>query len=527
MADAKVEGEELKKLIRMGKKRQMNFAFCPGPKNDHLMVIDRRKKPEVIGKVAKKEGAGSKVAFGSYVLNSKTLELTCERVVPAMAKILKKYLKSQKVLVNVLIMDMDGNVLDRDAEDLPDDPSLADDDTTAQDPEDDQDGDDAAKADDTGPAEADDAEPRPVASELVQRVKAVQSAIAAAGGASGGTLKKAVVLAVSQIKADDLVAAEKTLTALETAVAKLDQAAKNQPQERPQEESKADADPAQPDATALTAQAKSLRDAIGAINGPAGETLAKALAKAARLLQSGDLPTAAALMARIETGIDREAGNGQSPASPEAAKWASAEARLQPLVDKMMQERRGDLATVNRFFDYAKDQAAAGNFDKAMAAASRIANLVNQAETETTTAAARAAQEAVPDNVVAYTKTRLAWIKTRSGLRQELQGLKSAIDTATAGLDGMEQVPAKSAVLFDYLDDIDGTLEDTLEQLVEAPDGDQRQSLKTAARKIIDEYRGVLDTKFFQAVDDNGFVATSIRADALSSLQEVSAALDA
>ncbi len=99
MADQKVEGEELKKLIKLGKKKTLSFAFCPGKKNDHTMLIDRRKKPEVIAKIAKKEGEGSKVAFGTFEVKAKTMELTCEKVVPALAKVLKKYLKSQKVQI--------------------------------------------------------------------------------------------------------------------------------------------------------------------------------------------------------------------------------------------------------------------------------------------------------------------------------------------------------------------------------------------------------------------------------------------
>ena len=141
-------------------------------------------------------------------------------------------------------------------------------------------------------------------------------------------------------------------------------------------------------------------------------------------------------------------------------------------------------------------------------------------------AAAAEAAEAIPENVVGYTKSRLGWIDTRTGLRKEIEGLKSAIDKATAGIDGLEEVPKKSAVLFDYLNDIDSNLEDTLEQLVETPDGDQRETLKKTARKIIEDYRGVLDTDFFKAVDKNGFVSTNIRANALSSLQSVSAALE-
>lgn len=438
MADAKLEGEELRKLVLMGKKRRLSFAFCPGPKNDHTILIDRRKKPEVIAKVAKKEGAGNKVAFGTFVVKSKTMELTCERVVPAMAKLLKKYLKSQKVLVNILILDEQGAVLERDEEDLPEDPASSPDEKTP----------DAVDARDE--SEETTEAPGPDAAGLAGRIKTLQAAIAAAPDAAATKLKKVAALAVSQIKSGDLESADKTIAALEGAVARQDQAGKSAAQSDPSPETGATA----PEPRALAARAKALLGVIAGVAGPAGEKLSKALGIAVKQIKGGDLRAADALLARIET-------------------------------------------------------ATSGG-----------------AETSTAPSAAQEAQDAIPRNVVAYTKSRLGWIKARTGLRQELEGLKLAIEQATAGVEGLEEIPAKSDILFSYLDGMDSSLEDTLEQLVETADGTQRETLKSAARKIIDDYRGVLDTDFFKAVDDNGFASTSIRANALGSLQEVSAALE-
>lgn len=541
MAEMKVEGDALKKLVKIGKRKRLSFAFCPGPKNDHVIVVDRRKKPEVIAKVAKKEGEGAKVAFGTFVLNGKTMELTCERTVPAMAKVLKKYLKSQKVMVNVLIMDESGNVLDSDVEDLPEEPGWDGDDGSDDDDDDDDDDDTDANDDDGDAPEADarheetvaakpDAEPDVAGDRaaLAVRIKAVQPAIAGAGDETAAKLKKVAAIAVAQIKAGDLGQADKTISALEAAVAKL--GAKAVPSAEP-------AQPAQPDAgpdlRTLAARTSALKGVIDDIPGPAGEKLTAALGNAAKMLKAGNLAGADILLGRIEAGVNKVSATGtkappQADTAPpaEAAKWQAALARLQPEVDRLMQDRRGDLAAINRFFDYAKEQAKAGNFDKALAAAARTAGLIKQASDMSGTAAAQEAETASPDNVVGYTKTRLAWIKTRDGLRKELEGLKAAIDKATADIEGLEEVPAKTAVLFDYLDDIDNSLEDTLGQLVETPDGERREGLKTQARQIIAEYRGLLDTGFFKDVDSNGFARTNIRADALASLQQVSAALE-
>ncbi|MFT7594275.1 MAG: hypothetical protein ACI8R4_001595 [Paracoccaceae bacterium] len=507
MAELKVEGEALKKLVKLGKKMPLSFAFCPGKQNDHMVVIDRRKKPGVIGKAAKSESGATKVAYGTFVMNAKTMELTCEKVVPAMAKVLKKYLKSQKVLVNVLIMDAEGNVLESDEEDLPNDPSWdVDEPAEAEDEEDQQ------------PAAA--VQSNHSAADLAAQIKAVQPAIAAAPADAGAKLTKVIKLAVSQIKSDDLDAADRTITALEGAAAKLGQAA---PAEAPPEQAAA----AAPDVRALAARATALKGVIADINGPAAEKLTAALGNAVKQIKAGELAAADTLLGRIEDAVNKMAAAPADTApSPEAAKWATAESRLQAAVDKLTQEGRGDLAAINKFFDFGKTQAAAGNYDKAMAAAARVADLIKQAAAEPAAAAADESAQDAPGNVAAYAKSRLNWVETRGGLRKDIEGLKAAIDKATAGIAGLEQVPAKSGGLLDYLSGIDTNLEDTLEQLASAPGADQRESLKSTARKIIGDYRGVLDSDFFKAVDNNGFVNTSIRASALASLQQVNAALE-
>jgi len=551
MADQKVEGEELKKLIKLGKKKPLSFAFCPGKKDDHTMLIDRRKTPEVIAKIAKKEGAGSKVAFGTFEVKAKTMELTCEKVVPALAKVLKKYLKSQKVQLNILVMDAGGNVLDSDIEDLPDDPALDDDDADAETEE----GIEAQEA--TGPAEAAEAdmqavaEPQedapteevaaagPSAADLASRLKALQPAVASAPGAVAGKLKKAVAQAVALIKSGDLTAADRTVAALEKAATRLRASSEGgempAPGTAPETAAQAPAAPTgdAEETRRLVARAGALKTVITDLPEPAGGKLTTALTSAAKRLRAGDLAGAGDLLGRIEAAVNKiratpspEAEEPAAPDDPQQAKWRMAEARLQPAIDRLIAEKRGDLAAINRFFGYAQEQAGAGNYDKALAAATRVAALIKAAATAETTAAASEAREAAPGNVADYTRTRLNWIKTRQTLRSDLETLKKAIDSATSGVEGMEDVPSRSGVLFDYLDDIDTTLEDTLDQLVETPDGDRRDGLKRAARGIIADYRGLLDTEFFKAVDHSGFARTNIRSGALAALQEVSTALE-
>jgi hypothetical protein len=197
---------------------------------------------------------------------------------------------------------------------------------------------------------------------------------------------------------------------------------------------------------------------------------------------------------------------------------------LQPAVDKAMTERRGDLAAINRSFDFAKEKAANGDYASALKAATKTAELLKQAASMETTAAAQEAADVTPEGLV---KLRVAWMETRMGMRREIENLKAAIDAATKGIKGMEDVPAKSKVLFDHIGDINTDLEQTLQKIADATDDDTRETLKKDALQIVDTYEGVLNNQFFKAVDDNGFVQTNIRESAMNSLKKVSSALAA
>ncbi len=442
MADGKVEGNDLKKLLLLGKRMPLAFAFCPGPKDDHALLIDKKKKPKVLSTTAKKVGAGVKVAFGTLVLNEKTVELTCEKTLPKMAKVLKKYFKSQRLIYDVVIMDIDGEVVESDKDEA---------------------------AEETPPQRAETPPQRqetpPQRAEPAQEDAAPDPAPA--------------------------------------------------PVEAPVAEPQEQAPPAQQESV------NALEEKVKGIAGPAGKKLSDALAQVTDLLDANKLKAADVLIARITQAVEKRTRKADPADQPEkAATWAEAETKLQPAIAKLMQAGSGDFAAIKQAFDFARKQAAAGNYDKAMAAVAVTAGLIKKARGETPETVARDASDP-------FATSRQAWIDTRAGMLRDLEGLQSAIDKATSDEQGLEEVQAKSSVLLDYLDGLDSTLETTLARLSEASDSNQSDSLKSAAHKIIDQYRGVLDTDFFMAVDKNGFVDTNIRATALAALQEVSAVLDA
>ncbi|WP_083099002.1 hypothetical protein [Pseudophaeobacter leonis] len=117
MSSVKIEGDELKKFIQLAKKGPLPFGFCPGKKDpDHVLAIHRSKKPAQLGKLAKAEGSGGKFAYGTFVVEAKVAVLTCEQALPGLAKKLKKYLKTQKIPLNVVVLDAQGQELEQEVE---------------------------------------------------------------------------------------------------------------------------------------------------------------------------------------------------------------------------------------------------------------------------------------------------------------------------------------------------------------------------------------------------------------------------
>lgn len=607
MAEVKVEGPELKKLVKLSKKKPLAFAFSPGKKPDeHIMAIDRRKSGSFLGKAAKKESTGMKVAYGTCALDGKVLKMTCEQVVPTMAKTVKKYLKTQNIKVNIEILDIEGNSLESDIEDLPDDPSMMDDDdlvadgenteepqaeaAAAEEPQDTQaqTGEENAQAEDGG-NDLDEAERR---KKLAERLKGTQHDVMGTDGPAGETLKKVMAAAVSMLKSGDLDKAEETIVKLEGALAKIGAAA-------PAPETPQETQSNGPDAVGLAGRAQALKQQIEAVAEPAKTKLMTALGAAAKAIKGGQLPQAEGALNKIEAALEKVTAAPATPetspeaeaaekrladlqsatgdvvdeatqtkllaalgkaaneikaasfdaagkmmdtienaiknatpqatdADPLAAKWADESARVKAAIQKAIDDGKGDLSAMNRAFDYAVQLAADGNdYQGALNTLERMQKLFDAAATMTGTAAATEAADAAADNVVGYTASRHEWIKTRESLTKQMTDLQREINKVTADVEGLEDVPAKSGILFDYLKPLDNELEKILEALVETPDGAERETLKKNARDSIAKYQAALDTDFFKNVDQNGFVGTSIRESAIKSLQNVSTALAA
>lgn len=119
MDDFAVSGNDLKKMLQHARNQPVAFAFNAGKSEaEHYLGMDRKRPPDVIAKVAKKEGPSAKVAFGHASVDGTCLNLTCEAPLPNMARILKKYLNYNKISMSVQILDARGQVEDADLDEV-------------------------------------------------------------------------------------------------------------------------------------------------------------------------------------------------------------------------------------------------------------------------------------------------------------------------------------------------------------------------------------------------------------------------
>ncbi|MCV2869869.1 hypothetical protein OEW28_14640 [Defluviimonas sp. WL0002] len=301
MGEHRVEGPEIKKLLKIARRQPLNFAFNPAKSDeDGYFALHRKKPAPILAKEVRSEGEGNKFSFGTATLEGKLLKLQVERELPQLAKKMKRFLKANKVLLNVQILDSDGNVLDADIEDdLPDDPDF--------DGEEDGARSDATAANSIEP-EADAASPYG-AQDLVQRLARAKAKLAELPDAARKKLESAIGQVVTLIKAADMEAAERGVAAIEAALAKL--SGPSAPPPPPP--------PPGPDGQMqkLVQVLRTLKERADQID-DAGirQSLLQEIAAAAALIKAGDVNSTATKLAQIRDAISGVAGSASKEAEP-------------------------------------------------------------------------------------------------------------------------------------------------------------------------------------------------------------------
>lgn len=110
--------EELKTSIAFARKRPLAFGLCLGKAPETTVLLSHKTKdPETVGRLAKKEGETTKIAFGMMTVEAKNLNLLCHGdIVPGLARKTKEMLKAAGLKMKVRILDAEGNLLEDDGE---------------------------------------------------------------------------------------------------------------------------------------------------------------------------------------------------------------------------------------------------------------------------------------------------------------------------------------------------------------------------------------------------------------------------
>ena len=482
MGELSIEGDELKKLIKVAKQRPLAFAVVPGKTDeDFLFSLHRKRSADVLGKGLKKEGTGDKYAFGLCAVEGKVMTLTCERELPNLAKRLKKWLKSQKAPHNVKILDANGNVIDEDIEDLGDEA------------EDDAADDNVELFEDYGDAVD------PKVAELRKKFLAVVPMVRALDGEAKPKLQAAVKLGLEKINDSDLDAAGKLLSHILAELKKAPKASAEEPSE---------------DLRALAEKLKSLRAGCLEAPPPANNTLLKAWELAAAKLKAKDAAAATKIIEKITSELSK------SPQlDPLQVKWEQTWETLSPKLLAALNADVPDAQKLRAAMTLADETAAGGDYKKALLIADRLEVRLKEAlqakDAQTEERTERVAS-------VDFTKTRLMWVEARKTLKAEMDRVADAIVKACTGDDftGMQEAVKG---LYTYLDPLDEKLNDALDDLINDEDASSRETKKKTCLSVIESYQQVLSTGFFNDIDNkNGFVSgVKVQQTAVSALDKI------
>ncbi|MEX0279119.1 MAG: hypothetical protein AB3N19_16480 [Ruegeria sp.] len=325
----KVEGKELKKLVKHARENPVSFAFNPGAKDDHYFGLHRKQPAKAIAKEAKDIGSGKRVAFGEMSVSETVMRLQCDKQVPAMAKTLKRWLKKQKVKLDVVIVDADGTVLDSDV-----------------DAQESQDASDAEKG----------INPNEKAATL-ERLKAISDRIKDLPKEAAAPLVVPFKSIVKLANAGDIERAQLGADKLDQALAKLEKAPA-QGSEAPQ---KPGTSKSNPDAAKWNAQAAKIKPAVEEVLARSGQSNSdspeylelRQLWATANEQANGDQPNYSAALQTIPRIVElvKKLRNAQSfeDVSPEVQPFAKARATWQSartVMNSEMQKLQSEIAKV-------------------------------------------------------------------------------------------------------------------------------------------------------------------------------------
>lgn len=552
------DAKAVKAMVALARKNPVNIGICMGLKPDKAVVVmDRKRDPEVLGREAKKKGETAKIAVGTIAVDGKTATLTCMGKTPSgLTKQLKAYFKLIEIPLVFELLDEDGNAVPDEDDNGPDtadaaspggndearaawvaawteaaprvdaaiaaNPVAADklrlvrDFTLAK-----AEGGDFPAAQKslqtlfglmaagkpsgqtTGGTEATARNPAIDPKELIGKLQQLKPRIAAIAEPEGASLNKAYLTVVTLLKAGDLGQASEAVDGLTAAVARAEAASS----------ATAKPDTGQPAPDPKLAKigeaAEKLRGLVTALSASAGRSaMLDLLDGVAAKVSDGEPEVALGALKRVQDGLKLQAEVD----------------RLSPLVSAAASAGKvADVNAMTLLFNMVADSVPAADHAKAMTNLAQVAAMIAAG-----TAEPSAFEREIPADVQPFAISRIEWGKTRGKMRNQIELLQDAIVKACDAAGDLKEVSDSVGDLLEHLLGLDDRLESKLDEIVNSESGAKREALKKEARTLLSEYSGELAKPFFADVDsNNGFTNVAVTSTAREALAEISKVLAA
>lgn len=103
---------EMEEGMKFAKRGEVYFAFAQASKPEECkLVFSKKRKADALGKQLRRDGGGSKIAYGTAKIEQNTLKLKCEESkVPDLKRVAKNMLSAKKSPVKKVVIEEEEEV---------------------------------------------------------------------------------------------------------------------------------------------------------------------------------------------------------------------------------------------------------------------------------------------------------------------------------------------------------------------------------------------------------------------------------
>ena len=226
------------------------------------------------------------------------------------------------------------------------------------------------------------------------------------------------------------------------------------------------------------------------------------------LIKAGKLDAAGKQMDTLEAALEE---------NPREKEYRTRYQALEGQLAAALKDPGRDAGRLRAMDAFITEKAASGDFETALKALQKLKEVLDSAPVAATTS----------DQGIDYKISLLNWEKAKKQVRGELDKLEAAIIEDFADEPKLPAIKSSLKKLEQVLGGFDERLRDKLDEALNAAPED-RPKLHGQALEVLDEYLDYVDTDgFIDAVDENPFLAVSVRAPLEETLNAIAAQLRA